>query len=242
MYYPSNPMQRVREAVAESGVSPAMVIAGVVILTLFLVWALYHALRRGTSTTQLTSGTLSLAQTSTIAGSRLPNVGSEFGISFWVYINTLPMRSEASPIIRCNGVDVFAFDRNRSNVLVNFPTTTAQSGSLASFDHVSTRRWVHLMAVHVDGTIMLFKDGELYSVNRLPDSIVVKEVSGIMQIGGKPCDAYISSIAMLKRSPSYNQVKSMYRSGPRTGSNWILSSLGFDNVGLRSPVYYIQKQ
>jgi len=110
-------------------------------------------------------------------------------------------------------------------------------GVHAQFDHVSMKRWVNLMAFHADGTVTLFKDGELYSVNRIGKVDVINP-SGTIMVGQRPADAYMSSVVFLNHFPSDAQVKRLYRAGPQT-SNSVFRLMGFNNIGVRSPVYQL---
>ena len=110
-------------------------------------------------------------------------------------------------------------------------------GVHAQFDHVSMKRWVNLMAFHADGTVTLFKDGELYSVNRIGKVDVINP-SGTIMVGQRPVDAYMSSVVFLNHFPSDAQVKRLYRAGPQT-SNSVFRLMGFNNIGVRSPVYQL---
>ena len=217
----------------------AVTLTCALVLIIFLVWAMRKMTNSGMKTGSLTSGVISLAQPTNLDGSRVPKLdnGNEYGISLWLYINQVPNSAQPSPILSIDGSPVFAFDNDRSNVLVRFPEAKKLvTRTHATFGHVSLRRWVHLMAVHVDGTLTLFKDGELHTVDRLSDDTVVVDPMGSLRLGGNPCDAYVSAVSFLNHSPSYKQVKSMYRSGPQT-TNWLFKTMGFANLGVRSPVY-----
>lgn len=221
----------------------ATIVIGLTVLLLFLVWAIYRIVDSGMRISSITSGVISLAQPTVVDAARVPRLdsGVEYGFSIWLYINELPNRIEDSPILSVNSVPVMSFDKNRSNVLVRFPQARPPPGEVestvahASFDHVSQRRWVHLMAVHSDGALTLFEDGELHSVNRVPHVDIVPPSGGV-RLGGKPCDAYVSGVVFLNHSPSSRQVKGMYRAGPQT-ANWLFDAMGFSNIGVRSPIY-----
>ena len=195
--------------------------------------------------------------------------GTEYGIGMWIYVNEPPRSSMPSPILSFGNNAIFRFEPGRSDVGITFPTymrrapvegaggalpaegagaggaalpvTEAEDPAIntihAKFDHVSLKRWVHLMAVHVDGTITLFKDGELYSVSKVQDGDV-SAPSGSIRLGGRSADAYVSSVVFFNHFPSDKQVKSAYRSGPYT-TNRLFRMMGFDNIGLRSPIYQV---
>lgn len=240
----------------------AMTIGGVVVLLVFLTWVLAKIVDSGSRINTVSNGVVSMTQPTTIDGGRMPQFsnGTEYGISMWIYINEPPRTNENSPILSIGGSPIFSLDKGTSNVLIKFPTYAQipdqatvgapdTAGGFASppkkagpdvhaqFDHVSMKRWVNLMAVHVDGTVTLFKDGELYSVNRI-GRVDVTNPSGSIMIGQRPVDAYVSSLVFLNHFPSDKQVKRLYRAGPQS-SNQLFRLMGFTNLGVRSPVYQV---
>lgn len=226
-------------------VATASTLGGVIVLLVFMVWVVAKMVDSGSRISSVTDGVLSLMQPSNIDADRMPRFtnGTEYGVSCWIYINEPPRTAELSPIISVGGTAMFQLDMGRSNVLVKFPVFGSgephDRDADASFDHVSLKRWVHLMALHVDGTITLFKDGELYSVNRL-GRVDVTQPAGAIRVGGHPIDAYVSSVVFLNHFPSDRQVKRLYGAGPRH-SNRLFRMMGFDNIGVRSPVYQISE-
>lgn len=232
----------------------SMTIAGVVVLVVFLVWVIAKMVDSGSRINTVTDGVVSMAQPTTIDGGRIPRFtnGTEYGISMWLYVNEPPKALDSTPILSVGGTSIFAFE-NGSAVTVTFPASRPNAGGNAdagqqgqaanspsvSFKHVSLKRWVHLMAVHVDRTVTLFKDGEIFSVTQVVDGSYITNPAGSIRIGGtRPCDAFVSSVVFLNHYPSDKQVKRIYRSGPKA-TNMLFRMMGFANVGLRSPVYRI---
>ena len=222
----------------------AVVAVSTVLLLIILIWIVGRIIDSGHSQAAVTKGVISLSQPSAVDSKRIPNFtdGDDFGISLWIYIHDLPRRASNSPILSINSKPVFAIESGRSNVVVTLPKAEGADSvrADADYDHVSLRRWVHLMAVHSEGSVSLFKDGELYSVTRVPQQDIVVP-SGSVTLGGPPADAFISNVVFMSYFPSTASVKSMYRSGPRT-SNWLFRLLGFSNYGVRSPVYKISSE
>lgn len=219
------------------------------ILVSFLIWIAIKIVDSGARISTVTDGTLSLAQPTSIDGARMPHFlnGTEYGISMWIYLAEPPRTTERSPLLSIGGAPIFELAHGRSDIAVNFPVynppnkagvaAPPQSADHGVFDHVSLRRWVHLMAVHRDGTVTLFKDGELASVNRL-QNVDVTNPGGTVRVGGRPVDGFIASVVFLNHFPSNRQVKRLYRAGPAK-TNWVFRLMGFDNLGVRSPIYRI---
>lgn len=218
----------------------AVILVCALVLVIMLVWGLRKALDTGVQTRALLDGTVSLMQPTNVPFDRLPRFkdGSEYGVGIWLYLNELPQNSKALPILSIGNRPVFSLTPGKPEVTVSFPNSTpAIVQSDATFDHVSLKRWVHLLAVHSDGSVSLFKDGELSAITRVPQGTVSLPTSPITLAGSGAINAFVGQLMFLNHYPSAKQVKREYRRGPTQGSSRFFSMIGFTNFGLRSPVY-----
>lgn len=223
------------------------VMIGVLIFLVLISWMIYKTLDTGLRIKTVSTGATSLAKRSSIAGSVLPSFvnGSEFGVSIWLYLNTVP--SKKSTLVALNDAPLMFFGGTNPNIQVMFTGVSADLGDSCgsknpcfSYKHVSLGKWVNLIAVHKDGVVTLLKDGEIFSVNHLGNNTVAIPESSTLHIGDPmtAVDGFVSNIVVLNHFPSTREVKSIYNAGPRV-SNWLLSSIGLSGIGIRSPVYRI---
>jgi hypothetical protein len=220
----------------------AFIVCVTALVCLVCTWALIKALDSGFTTKALTRKMLSLQHTTTVEARSLPRFdhGPEYGISLWLYANSLPNAVKDSAIVSHVGKPVISYRGNRPVVGVNFPTVSGGATATVYFEHVSTKRWVHLIAVHSNRTVTLFKDGELYSVTHLGAGAAgdVDILSGALTVGGSPVDAFVSNLAVINHFPSTALVKATYRKGPVT-RNRLMSWIGMASYNVRSPIYRI---
>ena len=210
-----------------------------VVLLLMLVWVLMKLLDTGAQVNKVSDGVVSLMQPTVIDFKRLPvfRNGTEYGFGLWLYLNEIPRRAEPTPVLTANGIPLFSISEHGSSIDVQFPVSESKPAAQAEFRHVSVKRWVHLLAVHNDGAINLFKDGELVSVDTIP-ATQIEQPSGPIRLGDMPADAYVSSAVFLNHFPDTKLVKAMYKSGPQA-TNKVFQAMGFSNFGVRSPIYKI---
>lgn len=124
-------------------------------------------------------------------------------------------------------------------------------------DYVPMQRWVHIVFSVQDYLLTVYMDGSIYAVENLIDgSYASTEASaggggrpmfagctGEFVIGspgenaGADMRGFVSNTAFMNYAPLLDQVTSIYKTGP--GSNSVLSMLGLDQYGVRSPVYKI---
>ena len=120
------------------------------------------------------------------------------------------------------------------------------SGFLITYiDYLPLQRWVHTCLVVRDNTIMVFMDGDLYSVasvSEIPDTgsgarPILRTSQGDASIGdiNTLTKGYVSKTQYFNYGLNQQDLSALYKSGPmKTG--W-LSWLGINNYAVRSPIY-----
>jgi hypothetical protein len=175
----------------------AFVIGVAAVVCVVCAWAIMKTLDSRFKAKPLTRRILSLQHTTNVESVALPRFdhGPEYGVSLWLYANSLPNTVENAPVLSHARTPLFADKGNQPVVGVNFPTVNGGVTPTMYFEHVSTKRWVHLMAVHANRSITLFKDGELYSITHLSAGAAgeVDVLSGSLTVGGAPVDTFVSN-------------------------------------------------
>ena len=227
---------------------PGLVVAtagGVVASVVIVAWLIATLVNSGSVRNTISDGVLRLTIETSLDVSRLPTFrnGTEYGFGMWLYMNEPPRTSGPAPLLSFNHQPVMELQAGQADVHVRVPVFNKSQSSRrrasvrphGRFDHVSLKRWVHILAVHVDGIVTLFKDGEIYSVDRVDG--VAAQLTGPVVVGGRPVDAYVAGVTVLNHFPTDRQVDAMYRAGPYSNASALLRLLGFTNFGFRTPVY-----
>lgn len=134
---------------------------------------------------------------------------------------------------------------------------------LMDIDYVPLQRWVHI-AVSVDNKLItVFMDSEVYSVKSTDEiiasrspvetdptlgtpvrySLLVDKTDGNIEIGSgvvgsnNTINGYFSRLDFFNYGLSYQDIKSVYKKGPFSTN--IMSKLGINSYGMRSPLYKI---
>lgn len=202
--------------------------------------------------------------------------GQEFTYGFWLYLsdvyeNTIEHKvlftrgntNKSTSAIDSNANPVVLLDKGTNTMYVALSTTaTPQSsaisvnsitvpGSDANFmvgkvDYVPLQRWVHYCIVVKDSSLMLFMDGELYSITTTADiktttSVrpIIKGNNGDVIIGNpsSPIKGFMAKFQFFNYALSSSQIQDVYKAGPVNKS--MLAYIGLGNYGLRTPVYNI---
>lgn len=218
----------------------AATVAGAVTSIVLMAWLIAKLVGSGSARNTISEGVLRLTVETTLDATRMPAFrnGTEYGVGLWLYMNEPPRTSASVPLLSFGDAPVFELQPGRADVHVTIPLLEQRRRmrqTHARFDHVSLKRWVHILAVHVDGTLTLFKDGEIYSVDRI--GAIARQLGGPVVVGGRPVDAYVAGVTVLNHFPTDRQVDAMYRAGPYSSMSTLFRWLGFTNFGLRSPVY-----
>ena len=120
------------------------------------------------------------------------------------------------------------------------------SGFLIGYvDYVSLQRWVNIILVVNDSSLMIFLDGDLYSIVSVADLVtddsqarpIINGSKGDLVIGDNknPVKGYLSNVEFYGYAVGQNDIKTIYKNGPTTSS--FLSLLGLGRYGVRNPVY-----
>lgn len=132
-----------------------------------------------------------------------------------------------------------------------------------SIDYIPIQRWVHIAVVVDNKLITLYMDGELYSVKSVDEfkaarqpyvtrlgktvdyNLIVEKSEGDLFIGKSSVgdrvtiNGYIGKIEYFNYALTIKEVKKSYESGPLTSG--ILSRIGINQYGFRSPVYKLNQ-
>lgn len=127
--------------------------------------------------------------------------------------------------------------------------------------NVPFNRWVHMVLAVKDNVVTVFFDGEVYSVNTVNDlwlsrtpsmddvtrpkdaPILQSTLNGSIFIGrsqtiggGNGVNGYLSKMGYYNYAMTVQEVSKLYRQGAVT-NNPILSAMGINKYGVRSPFY-----
>lgn len=120
------------------------------------------------------------------------------------------------------------------------------SGFLITYiDYLPLQRWVHTVVVVRDNSMMVFMDGDLYSVtsvSEIPEASngarpILRTSQGDATLGDitSLTKGYVSKAQYFNYGLNQQDISGLYKAGPmKTG--W-LSWLGISNYGIRAPIY-----
>ena len=118
---------------------------------------------------------------------------------------------------------------------------------ISYIDYLPLQRWVNVTVVSKENMMMVFFDADLYSVTSVSDITssrnkrpIIRTTSGDATIGDKTANSqgYISHSQFFNYALSQREITKIYNTGPNKKS--ILSFIGLDKYGVRSPVYNIE--
>jgi hypothetical protein len=201
--------------------------------------------------------------------------GQEFAYSFWIYLQdyyeastanklvfTRGNNSTSFSIIDSNANPIVLMDSQTNKMYIAMATTLAGSGTVsvndivspssgylvATIDYVPLQRWVHVVLVLKDGNLMIFMDGELYTIkgvhnlgtNRSKTRPFVKGTTGEVSVGSptNPIQGFMGKFQFFNYALSAKDIKKVYQAGPISKS-W-LAYFGMGNYSLRNPIYEIK--
>ena len=193
--------------------------------------------------------------------------GIEFTYSFWLYVHSFEATDlpkliflrgfensygESSPIVFMDAKS------NRLNVCVrtNMSITTTSLGDItkpdskflfASIEYMPMQRWVHVAFMIKENLLTVCLDGELYTVENVLDFSVsgvnplISSQSGDMTVGNIPGSAgvrgHLTQLELFNYALSLDDVYSIYKKGPFSLMQSLMSKLGLGDYKLRTPIY-----
>jgi hypothetical protein len=193
--------------------------------------------------------------------------GIEFTYSFWLYVHSFEVTDlpkliflrgfensygEASPIVFMDAKS------NRLNICVrtNMSVTTTSLGDItkpessfliASIEYTPMQRWVHVAFMIKENLLTVCLDGELYTVENVLDFTVsgvnplISSQSGDMTVGNIPGSAgvrgHLTQLEIFNYALSLDDVYSVYKKGPFSMMQSLMSKLGLGDYKLRTPIY-----
>ena len=195
--------------------------------------------------------------------------GIEFSYSFWLFLCAEDIQNTDNNkfiLARCptneslvNASPVFSMDgeTNKMHVALKIRKNTHSptlkgihndtTGYFTStIDYVPLQRWVNVLLVVDNQFIQIFVDGELRNVEDIstnnkyripvaPDgSMVIGKIGGENMLNK---NSFISKVQVSNYALTIDHAKLLYKAGPLNTS--ILSSLGINTIGIRSPFYTI---
>lgn len=179
--------------------------------------------------------------------------GSEFGYSFWLYLNPSSPTSNDRLVFAhpADGQGVKVVLAPDSNMLL---FKADGSTDTPAIKYVPMSRWVHIVAVYANGTLTYFMDGEVHSVHAVGSNgaemmgfsgpaanMTVSGGHSVGMPGGNaydPFQGYVGYITFMNFYPSPGLVKRLYAMGPVPEVGFF-SLFGMMGYGVRSPVYKI---
>lgn len=125
------------------------------------------------------------------------------------------------------------------------------SGYMVGYiDYLPLQRWVNVSFVIKDDKMFIFMDGDMYTAVSVSDikttsskRAVISYTDGDAQIGSPNIyriDGYASFTRFFNYALTNDDVQSIYKTGPNKKS--ILSYLGLNNYGLRTPIYNLDDE
>jgi hypothetical protein len=120
---------------------------------------------------------------------------------------------------------------------------------ISTIDYVPLQRWVNITVVVKENTLYIYMDGDMYSAANVSDMAgvtstgprpIIRGTSGGMTIGDKKntSNGYVSRSRYFNYALTQREVAGIYKEGP--SKRTLLSYLGINNYGVRSPVYEIK--
>jgi hypothetical protein len=119
---------------------------------------------------------------------------------------------------------------------------------ISTIDYIPLQRWVFVGIVVKDTTLYVFLDGDLYSAttvydvsaaSQTPMRPIIKGTNGDLLIGEKvnTIQGFVSNSKFFNYGLTQPEMQSNYNQGPSKTS--LLSMIGLNNYGVRSPIYEI---
>lgn len=126
----------------------------------------------------------------------------------------------------------------------------------ATVEYLPLQRWVHIAFTVKQQLLSVFMDGDLYTVENVGDSHgssssgkhksprpIFAGAKGDLQVGPVGPDTasttgYIARLAFYNYAPPQRDISASYSQGPSPKN--VLSALGLDEYGIRSPVYKVE--
>lgn len=212
-----------------------------------------------------------------VSADKLANTtrGQEFAYSFWIYLQDYYEASTANKLVftRGNTTDNFSIidsnanpvvmmDNQTNKMYIAMATTNVGSGTInindiksptsgylvATIDYVPLQRWVHVVLVIKDGNLMVFMDGDLYTIKGVQNISTlqsktrpfIKGNAGGVAVGSptNPIQGFMGKFQYYNYALSAKDIKSIYQAGPISKS-W-LAWFGMGNYKLQSPIVEVK--
>jgi hypothetical protein len=201
--------------------------------------------------------------------------GQEFSYSFWIYLQEVQQVSEANKLIfsrnntesnnfsaiNTSANPIVMMDAKTNKMYIAMSTTNADGVTInmnsiplpssgfvvATIDYVPLQRWVHVIMVIKDGNLMIFMDGDLYTIKGVqgvnaPEGKrpLIRGTSGDVLVGNpkNTIQGFMGKFQFYNYALSTKQIKNIYQAGPISKS-W-LAFFGMGNYKLQSPIVQIK--
>jgi hypothetical protein len=159
----------------------------------------------------------------------------------------------ASPIVymdaKTNSLH-FSVRTNVSDTSASLSTVRANEARFlnATVQYVPMQRWVQFALIVKENVMTVLMDGELYTIENVLDMHTAADVgamirphAGDLSIGSMAGSAglkgYITKFDIFNYAINISDVKSLYKKGPFSTTDTILSKLGFGDYKMRMPIY-----
>lgn len=279
----SNTASTVGTNLGRRGMTIALVVLTFVAIIVIIVYIIYRIRNRNLQTIIVVNKPLKLFDMESpllFERDKIPptNNGQEFTYSFWLYLvdydeissnhrlvfmrNTESTLGGASPVVFLDGRTNKLYLANRTNMSNDaitsldqmLPENNIANGYLTGVvEYVPLQRWINITIVVQDNLVMLYQDGEVYSVLNVHDlwdastasgsqnRPVLAGTSGDVHVGRRttedtPTYGFISGLTFYNHAISQRDIGTVFSAGPTPSSN----QPGFmDKYGLRSPIYKV---
>lgn len=200
--------------------------------------------------------------------------GQEFSFSFWIYLQDYYEASRAHKLlfsrgnnstdfmtINTNANPIVMMDGKTNKMYIAMSTNNVTGASIdlnsipspnsgfvvATVDYVPLQRWVHIVMVIKDGNLMIFLDGDLYTIKGVQgisapngNRPFIRGTMGGVLVGhpSNTIQGYMGKFQFFNYSLSAKQIKNLYQAGPISKS--FLAFFGMGNYKLQSPIVEVK--
>lgn len=255
-----------------------VILAGIILLVLIIVFIVYLIKKSSKEGSLVVSTPIRMDGPSipmTVSSRNIVSTvnGQEYTFSFWIYLSENYESTSMPKLLFRRGGDatkmavsdspVVYMGETSNKMTIIIPTTltnvsddvTLNSLSSAKVlkaevNYVPLQRWVHFAFCIQDGVLMVYMDGELYTVRTIADitlsssesAPIIRGTTGDMFIGDAvyKTRGFITKVEFFNYMMSQSEMQNLYRNGP-SASNTLAKLLGLASYGFRAPIYRIDQ-
>lgn len=111
-------------------------------------------------------------------------------------------------------------------------------------DYVPLQRWVNVIISVQDGSVLVFVDGDLYTVNTVTDDMfrtstrpMIRSLQGDLSLGDSrnSTNGFLTKLVFNNYAMTAKDISAAYQNGP--GQPNMLAAIGMPSYALQSPIY-----